>query len=81
LIKWNPRGLQTIVNMNFSIELCVVLFRELFISWYPDEFITRTQVKPRLVEGDDIMPCSITLDFEHSQYSPGQIDSIALLRI
>jgi hypothetical protein len=25
-----PRGFQTIVSMNFSIELCVVLFRELF---------------------------------------------------
>jgi hypothetical protein len=24
-------------------------------------------VKPRLVEADDIIPCSIALDFEHSQ--------------
>jgi hypothetical protein len=32
-LKWNPRGFQTIVSMNFLVELCVVLFRELFISW------------------------------------------------
>jgi hypothetical protein len=69
------------VNMNFLIELCVVLFRGLFISWYPEEFIIRTQVKPRLVEGDDVMPCSIALDFEHLRSSQGQIDSLALLRI
>jgi hypothetical protein len=67
--------------MNFSIEMYVVLFRELFISWYPDEFIIRTQVKPTFVEGNDVMPCTIALDFEHSQESPRQIDSLALLRI
>jgi hypothetical protein len=36
----------------------------------------RTQVKPKLIEGDDVMPCSIELDFEHLQESPGQIDSL-----
>jgi hypothetical protein len=56
-----------IVSMNFSIELCVVLFRELFIPSQSDEFIVRIQVKPQLVDGDEVTPCSIGLDFEHSQ--------------
>jgi hypothetical protein len=30
LIKWNPREFQTIVSMNFSIELRVFLFQEHF---------------------------------------------------
>jgi hypothetical protein len=47
----------------------------------PDEFIIRTQAKPRLVESDDVMPCLIALDFELLQSSPGQIDSLVLLRI
>jgi hypothetical protein len=62
-----PRGFQTIVSMIFSNELWVVLFRELFISWSPEKFRIRIQVKPRLVEGDDVMLCSIALDFKHSQ--------------
>jgi hypothetical protein len=40
--------------------------RNFFTSWQPDEFIIHTQIKPKLVESDDVILCSITLDFEHS---------------
>jgi hypothetical protein len=67
----------------FRLNCVPFSFMNFFISWWPGEFIIRTQVKPRLIEGDDVMPCSIALDFEysHSQSSPEQIDSFALLRI
>jgi hypothetical protein len=58
-----------------------LLFGKFFISRQPDELIVRAQAKPGLVQHDDIISCSITLDFKHSKQSPGQIDSLAHFRL
>jgi hypothetical protein len=48
---WIPNGRE---HEFFAIKLRFILLRELFILWYPDEFIISTQVKSRLVEGDTL---------------------------
>jgi hypothetical protein len=80
-IKWNSRGFQTIINMNFSIEVSLTPVQEVFIPGQPDELIVSAQIKLRFVEGDNVIPWPIVLDFKHSQQLPGQVDSLALLGV
>jgi hypothetical protein len=67
LINWNLPGFQIIVSIIFSIELCVVLFRERFHLVIARRIHNPYSGKTKTRRGRRCQPCSIALDLEHSK--------------